>query len=62
MGQDYYYDENGNVVFTENFHLRRGVCCGSGCINCPFDPQHQRGNRKTKMHSFDSDELFIVDD
>ena len=33
---DYYLDENGNMVFTEEYHLKRGFCCGSGCRHCPF--------------------------
>jgi hypothetical protein len=30
------YFENGNVVFTAAYHLKRGTCCGSGCRHCPF--------------------------
>ena len=33
---DFYYD-NGFVVFTAAYHLRRGHCCNSGCRHCPFD-------------------------
>lgn len=40
-----YYFENGYLVFTEYFHLKRGVCCGSGCRHCPFDPKHTKGNK-----------------
>jgi diphthamide synthase (EF-2-diphthine--ammonia ligase) len=28
--------ESGYRVFTEEFHLRRGSCCGSACRHCPF--------------------------
>jgi hypothetical protein len=45
LPSDFYYNEEGYVVFTETYHLRRGVCCGSGCKNCPFDPIHTKGNR-----------------
>ena len=31
-----YYLENGYVVFTESFHLKRGYCCQSGCRHCPY--------------------------
>ncbi len=31
-----YYLENGNVVFTAAYHLKRGACCGSGCRHCPY--------------------------
>lgn len=30
------YLEDGGVVFTAQFHLRRGYCCGSGCRHCPY--------------------------
>lgn len=35
--KDYYYDENGYMVFTEAYHLKKGYCCGHGCRHCPFD-------------------------
>ena len=38
------YLENGYVVFTEAYHLRRGSCCGSGCRHCPFEPKHHAGS------------------
>jgi hypothetical protein len=31
-----YYIENGKLVFTADFLLRRGFCCGSGCRHCPY--------------------------
>lgn len=33
---DFYYDENGNVVFTEQYHINKGHCCGHGCRHCPY--------------------------
>jgi Family of unknown function (DUF5522) len=33
--EDYYY-ENGYLVFTAAYHLKRGSCCGSGCRHCPY--------------------------
>lgn len=35
--KDFYYDSNGNMVFTESYHRKRGFCCKSGCRHCPFD-------------------------
>jgi hypothetical protein len=35
-GVDYYLSEEGFVVFTEQYHLKRGYCCQSGCKHCPF--------------------------
>lgn len=31
-----YYFENGCLVFTAAYHLRRGSCCESGCRHCPY--------------------------
>ena len=36
-----YYEENGLMVFTARYHLKRGYCCGSGCRHCPYD-EHGR--------------------
>jgi len=33
---DFYYNEQGYKVFTENYHLKRGYCCKSGCKHCPY--------------------------
>jgi hypothetical protein len=41
-GEDYYGDGEF-IVFTREFHLRRGSCCGSGCRHCPYEPRHARG-------------------
>jgi len=35
-GEDFYYDANGMMVFTREFHLKRGECCRSGCRHCPY--------------------------
>lgn len=34
--EDYYFNSQGLMVFTEKYHLKRGTCCGSGCKHCPF--------------------------
>ena len=31
-----YYIENGLWIFTAAFHLKRGYCCGNGCLHCPY--------------------------
>jgi hypothetical protein len=45
-GLDYYIRDDGRLVFTEHFLLKRGFCCGNGCLHCPFDymnvPQPKR--------------------
>ena len=37
-----YYMENGFMVFTETFHLRRGYCCKNGCRHCPYGFKKQQ--------------------
>jgi hypothetical protein len=39
-GEDYYL-ENGYLVFTEAYHLKRGHCCGSGCRHCPWREEEE---------------------
>ena len=34
--EDYYLSEEGYIVFTEAYHLKRGYCCQSGCKHCPY--------------------------
>ncbi|MGM0636160.1 MAG: DUF5522 domain-containing protein [Bacteroidota bacterium] len=33
---DYYLTEEGYRCFTEQYHLKRGYCCQSGCRHCPY--------------------------
>ena len=46
--QDYYF-ENGFLVFTAAYHLKRGSCCGSGCRHCPFEPSHVLGTKTVRQ-------------
>lgn len=31
-----YYVEDGLLVFTAHFLMKRGYCCESGCRHCPY--------------------------
>lgn len=33
----HFYWDGEYLVFTEAYHLARGICCGSGCRHCPYD-------------------------
>lgn len=35
-GIDFYFNENGFMVFTEAYHLKRGYCCKNKCKHCPW--------------------------
>jgi hypothetical protein len=46
---DFYYDDKtGYRVMTESYHKRRGSCCGNVCRHCPYDPQHEKGEKTLK--------------
>lgn len=54
-GEDYYFNEKGLMVFTAVYHLKRGYCCGNGCLHCPFhyenvpEPARSRLLEKRKL-------------
>ena len=33
---DYYFNEDGLMVFTAAYHLKRGYCCKNKCRHCPW--------------------------
>jgi hypothetical protein len=36
-GEDYYLLPDGRLVMTASYLLKRGWCCGNGCLNCPYN-------------------------
>jgi hypothetical protein len=50
----HYYLENGKIVFTDQYHIERGTCCGNKCRHCPYDPKYIKGT--TKINKIDSKE------
>lgn len=36
-GVDYYFNEQGLMVFTAKYHLDRGYCCKNKCKHCPWN-------------------------
>ena len=34
--EDFYINDEGFMVFTEKYLLKRGYCCESGCKHCPY--------------------------
>lgn len=47
---DYYINAEGNFVFTEAYHLRRGYCCKNECKHCPwgYKKEHKADNQSPK--------------
>ncbi|MCX6207969.1 MAG: DUF5522 domain-containing protein [Bacteroidetes bacterium] len=35
--EEYYTNSDGFIVFTAEYLLQRGYCCGNGCKHCPYD-------------------------
>ena len=42
---DFYFTEEGYLVFTEQYHLKRGYCCQSGCRHCPYGFNKKKADR-----------------
>ena len=42
--EEFYYFEGSSVVFTPEYHIQRGYCCGNGCRHCTYEPKHIKGN------------------
>ncbi|MGI8892547.1 MAG: DUF5522 domain-containing protein [Bacteroidia bacterium] len=41
---DYYINNNGLMVFTEKYHLKRGYCCNNNCLHCPYQEEKKKTN------------------
>jgi len=40
---DFYYSEEGYIVFTAKYLLKRGYCCKNGCKHCPYGFDRKAG-------------------
>lgn len=45
---DFYYSDEGYLVFTEQYLLKRGYCCENGCKHCPYGFDRKKGRRNFK--------------
>ena len=34
--EDFYFSEEGFIIFTEAYHRKRGYCCNNNCKHCPW--------------------------
>ena len=50
-GEDYYLNDQGYVVLTELYHLKKGYCCGNGCTHCPYSYVNVPEPRRTELLS-----------
>ena len=50
-GYHYYFNAEGNMVFTKQYHLEKGFCCGLGCLNCPYEFKNVPEPKRTLLLS-----------
>ena len=46
--EDFYLLPDGRMVFTREYHLKRGYCCKSNCLHCPYGFKENEEKAKTK--------------
>lgn len=53
-GKDFYYNAEGYIVLTKEYHLQKGFCCGNGCTHCPYEyeavPEPQKATLLKQLH------------
>ena len=51
-GIDFTIDEaTGYLVFTREYHIKRGSCCESGCRHCPYGFDKKKKDEDPKASS-----------
>jgi Family of unknown function (DUF5522) len=50
-GEDFYFNEQGFVVFTAQYHLQKGICCGNGCRHCPYAYKNVDETKRSELLS-----------
>ena len=50
-GKHYYINKDGLIVFTEQYHLENGFCCGNGCLYCPYQFENVPEPLRSKLLS-----------
>lgn len=55
-----YYTEGDRVIFTAEFHINRGICCGNYCRHYPYEPKYKKNNKilKPKPMTFNQYQLL----
>jgi hypothetical protein len=48
-GIHYYFNDYGNIVFTKQYLLEKGSCCGMGCLHCPYNYENVAEHLKNDL-------------
>lgn len=52
-GTDYYLNEDGLMVFTAEYHLKRGFCCKNKCKHCPWNYGKDKKRKEPSATQFE---------
>ncbi len=47
--EEFYINDDGLYVFTTEYLLKRGYCCGNGCLHCPYEYKNVKDAEKRKI-------------
>jgi len=45
----YYFNEEGLIVLTEQYHMEKGTCCGIECKHCPYKYENVEEPKRTLL-------------
>jgi Family of unknown function (DUF5522) len=48
-GEDFYFNQQGLMVLTAKYLLKRGFCCKNACKHCPYGFHKQVAERQKKV-------------
>ncbi len=54
---DFYFNAQGYMVLTRDYHLKKGYCCGHGCLHCPYEYESVPEPKKSALLSMETDIL-----
>ena len=46
-------------MLSREYLIDRGYCCGHGCLMCPYEPKHTKGNTKMKNEALEKNILIV---
>ena len=47
-------------MLSREFLIQRGYCCGHGCLMCPYEPKHTKGNKNLMSYGNLEKKILIV--
>lgn len=56
---DFYTDQNGNLIFTSDFLLKKGSCCKNTCLHCPYGFTLKKYGLQIKKINIELSEIYL---